>query len=183
MNSNERRKRKLLAARETARRLDAREDARVTTLVTLGHTAGPYAGRTPHDVDGAPTFGARVMQTRMSTHEGSTRRAGKKGTLKFVPRRYDAGAPKGGGAHLPAGQWLDRETGEPRVAATSAIASTTASARRDAMRLGTGPITVLHGDDDATIPEDTDPGDDERTTLERAYWARIHAPHTAAETT
>jgi hypothetical protein len=176
MKSNERRKRKLLAARETARVLEAREDARAETLVRLGKSANRYEGSTPHEVDGAHTFAPRVLQTRMSAHEGSTRRSGRKGTLKFVPARHDAGAPKHGGARLPAGQWLDRATGEPRVASTSAIASTSTIARRDAMRLGTGPVTVLHGDDDAPLPESTDPGDHELTTLERAYWARVHNP-------
>lgn len=136
MKSNERRKRKLLAARETARVLEAREDARAETLVRLGKSANRYEGSTPHEVDGAHTFAPRVLQTRMSAHEGSTRRSGRKGTLKFVPARHDAGAPKHGGARLPAGQWLDRATGEPRVASTSAIASTSTIARRDAMRLG-----------------------------------------------
>lgn len=170
MKSNLRRKRKLLAAREAARGLEAREDARAATLVRLGKSANRYEGTTPHEIEGRATFTPRVMQTRMSSHEGSTRRSGKKGALKLVPTRYDAGAPKGGGARLPAGQWLDRATGEPRVASTSAIAASTVTRERAAMRLGTGPVTVLHGDDDAALPENTDPGDHEATTLERAYW-------------
>jgi hypothetical protein len=198
MKSNQRRKQRLLAAREAARSLAAREDARVETLVRLGPSANRYEGATPHEIDGAHTFAPRVMQTRMSTHEGTTRRSGKKATLKFVPRRYDAGAPKHGGARLAPGETLADTHGNaptitragkvkpnpkyqgPERIARTVVGNTAYRPDRgpfagEVIRFAAPALNILAGDDDAKLPESTDPGDDERTTLERAYWARIHA--------
>ena len=193
--SNARRKAKLLAAREAARLLDAREDARAETLVRLGSSVGAYSGRTPHEVDGRATFAPRVMQTRMSAHAGSTRREGRKGTLKLVPTRYDAGAPKHGGARLAAGESIVRgANGDVRAATAERIEHpaawdpTTPPALRAALgervpvrvngvpvylRTAGCPTTVTRGKDDAPL-HDTDPGDDDRTVAARAYWDRVH---------
>lgn len=153
---------------------EARDNARAEVRAIL-NDRGPraYSGETPRMIDGRSPFEARQVGWNTRVSIGRTERRGKKGSLKLIRPHEDAGAPKHGGARLPAGEWLDRSTGEPRVAFTSAIVATTAVARRDAIRCGGGPVTVLRGDDDAPI-NDTDPGDDERTTLERAYWARIH---------
>ncbi len=186
MKSNAKRKAKLLAARETARGLDAREDARVDALVRLGKGAHAYSGRTPHAIDGRATFAPRVMQTVTRALDGRTYRAGKKCSLKFQPRRYDADAPQGGGARMPPGEHLttdaDGQVGS-RVARTATgnmrYRPTHGGLAGEILTYAAPPINYTAGDDDAPIPDDSDPGDDDRTVAERAYWAQPVGPKRA----
>lgn len=193
MKAKHRRQLELQAARAIALASEARDDARVDARLALGSSAKRYDGSTPTFIDGRATFSPRVLQTRMSAQAGTTRRAGRKGGLKFVPARHDADAPKHGGARMEPGQWLVDDAGRAvdkagrRMAAGPAYVARTAYVEheaawnpettptvRDALRRGAGrAVTVVEGKDMSL--RDTDPGDDERTVAAAAYWTRIHA--------
>jgi len=154
------------AARAIALAADKRDDMRADVIVTHGPRASAYAGHTPHQVDGAPTFGARVAQTRMTSVDGSTRRSGKKGTLVLVRPRLDTGAPKHGGAHMLASERLvgDRIVVDTQPTLrvrhpTIGVVATRAPEARQSTR----------GNDDAPL-YDTDPGDHPETVASDRYW-------------
>ena len=67
---------------------ELREDSRAETRLALGPSLAKYRGHTPHEIDGRPTFAARVGGFGARSRMGTTARR-RDGGLTFVPDRGD----------------------------------------------------------------------------------------------
>jgi hypothetical protein len=144
----------------------------------LGHAATAYAGLTPTTIDGRPVMHSNGIGWGMRSREavGTTIRAGKKGGLKLVRPRYDAGAPKRGGAHLAAGDSLVRDAVTGAVHICRAIPGNTTTRVPTSkgimhLRSQVPDRVVTLGDDDAPV-HDEDVGDTDADLATARYFTR-----------